>query len=368
MKLEVLQEDLSKALNIASRLASPKAQLPILGNILLASKKNKLLLISTNLETSISITIGAKTKKAGDLTVPARIVNDVVSNMPKGNVSLETTKEQLKITSNKYTSTVSGMHPADFPEVPLQIGKAALKLPTEEFLSGLARVIFAASTDETRPVLTGVLMLIEKASITLVSTDGFRLSRKRFSIKTKGADTSLILPKNTLSELSRLAGGSDTLKVALPQKESMAVFGFENTILSSRLIQGEFPDFEKIIPNKSDIVIDIDKEELLRAVKVASVFARDSANTINIEVKPEELIISSQSQNSGKQKVSVDAKVDGLVAKSFLIAFNYRFLEDYLTSVQAESVIVKFSGSNAPGVFLDPEDGDYLHLIMPVKL
>ena len=365
MKLKVLQENLVKAINISSRFTSGHAQLPVLANILLSAERNKLLISATNLEVSINLSVGAKVEKGGNITVPAKVINDIVSNLDIGQVDLETENEILKISTNDFTSSVSGMNSSDFPSVPQKLGSGILKIPREEFVDALSQVLFAVSNDETRPILTGVLLLFNKGKLALVSTDGFRLSQKTLPVKSVQKPNKVILPKTVLSELFRLSSEDKNISFSFKTKDNQIVFGLDNFILSSRILEGEFPDFEKIIPKESKVKVSLDKEDFLRAVKLASVFARDSANIVKVKVEKDRLDILAESQSSGSQKTKVAAKVEG---GELEIAFNYRFLEEFLQSVQGNDIQIEFSDSNSPGVFTDPKDASYLHLVMPVKI
>ena len=374
MKLQVLQKNLARVLSITSRFASTKAQLPILTNLLFQAQKNKLIISATNLETSISLGLGARIKEEGSITIPSQTIASLVSNLNPGQIDLESKKEKLKISSNGFKSTLSGINPADFPTVSNTIGKNALQIQTGAFLNGLSKVLFAVSTDETRPVLTGVLIIIKKDVLVLVATDGFRLSQKK--IKLKGniknlGGKNIIIPKNTLAELLRIKGDSEVIDFSYKKDESQVVFGIADAILSSRIIEGEFPDFERIIPKKSSIKVNVDKEDFLQAVKLASVFAKDSANVVKIAVKKDVIVVSAESKLAGSQEKKVDAKVlvgDSGGKKKLTIAFNYRFLIDFLNSVESADVGMEFSEPNAPALFIDSKDNDFLHIIMPVKL
>ena len=374
MKLQVLQKNLASALSITSRIASTKAQLPILTNLLFQAKKNKLVISATNLETSISLGLGARIKEEGSITIPSQTIASLVSNLNPGQIDLESKKEKLKISSNGFKSTLSGINPADFPAVSNTIGKNALQIQTDVFLNGLSKVLFAVSTDETRPVLTGVLIIIKKDTLVLVATDGFRLSQKKIKLKgdSKSFDgKNMIIPKNTLTELSRIKGDSEMISFSYKKDESQVVFGIADAILSSRIIEGEFPDYERIIPKKSGIKVNVDKEDFLQAVKLASVFAKDSANVVKVAVKKDAIVVSAESKLAGSQEMKVDAKVvagesDG--KEELTIAFNYRFLIDLINSMESADVGMEFSESNAPALFIDSKDSDFLHIIMPVKL
>jgi DNA polymerase-3 subunit beta len=261
------------------------------------------------------------------------------------------------------------MNAADFPTVPQSVGKESISLERESFLTALSQVSFAASVDETRPILTGILFIYQKGKLILVATDGFRLSQKAIPMKAITKKQNVILPKVALNELSRLSSDEEKINFSLRKSDNQVVFGLGNTVLSSRILEGEFPDFEKIIPKESKIKVSLDKEELLRAVKLASVFARESANVINFTVRKSSVELVAESQASGSQEAKVDAKVEGSIdKKGFEIAFNYRFLEDFLSVVKEDDVQIELSATNAPGVFRDPKDPEYLHLIMPVRI
>jgi len=371
MKLQILQESLGKALSNASRFTSQRAQLPVLGNIKLKAEKTKLLISSTNLEVAVVISVGAKIEEDGEITIPAKTITEIISNLPLGTLELSAEKEQLKIESQSFDSTLSGMNASDFPAIPEKIDtKNSLVLPKKLLLGSLSQVIFAASVDETRPILTGILFIFKKDSLVLVATDGFRLSQKIIPIKIGDKMETLVLPKFAISEISRLAGEEEEILLNYKKTDNQAVFGISDTVLSSRVLQGDYPDYEKIIPKSSVVKISVDKDEMLRAVKLASVFARESANIIKIKVGKDTMGFSAESSTSGSQKNKIDAKVDwkGPAVENFEIAFNYHFIEDFLHAVNGEEVSIEFSSESAPGVFGDPTDPSFLHLIMPIKI
>ncbi|KKQ97975.1 MAG: polymerase III subunit beta protein [Candidatus Woesebacteria bacterium GW2011_GWB1_39_12] len=369
MKIQVLQENLSKAVSICSRFASSRIQLPVLANILLKTTKSKFTLSATNLEMSVSISIGAKIEKEGQITVPARVLNDLILNLNTGTVNLEVEKESLRITNLSFESTISGMNASDFPSLPEEVGVDVLKISSNEILDALSCTLFAVSSDETRPVLTGTLIIIKESNLTLVATDGFRLSQKKINISKVKEEKKMILPKNALAELSRLVSGED-VQFSFKKSEKQVVFGFDDIILGSRIIEGEFPDFERIIPKETKIKVVLDKEEFLRGVKLASVFARDAANVVKLVIDKDFIKISAEG-GQGSQTTKIEAKVDGngkTDNEEFIIAFNYRFLEDFLNAVKGDDIQLEFSDPNAPALFLDPKDANFLHIIMPVRL
>lgn len=369
MKLQILQENLDKAISTASRFASPKAQLPVLGNVLITTQKSKIFVSATNLEISVSVGVGAKIEEEGEISIPAKVIAELVSNLPKDTIVLLSEKEQLKVSASGFSSTVLGMDATDFPKIPNSISKSdSVSIPKKDLIDSLSQVSFSASLDETRPVLTGVLFIWGEKNLTLVATDGFRLSKKKLKLDGVEKESRQILPKSILSEVARSAGGEGTdILFSLQEKDKQIIFGIEETVLTSRLLEGDYPDFEKIIPKNTPIKILVDKEDFLRAVKLASIFARDAANVVKIKVLKESLKVVAESGQSGSQETKIDAKVEGLTP-DFEISFNYRFLEDFVHSVKGEEVKMEFSTTTTAGIFTDSSDPNYLHLIMPVRV
>lgn len=373
MKLSVIQKNLKDSLTLCSHFISPKAQLPILGNIKLKTTSSKLILSSTNLETSVSTSIGAKVEKQGEITVPGRILTEIVSNLSLGNVNLEVKKESMVIECGSFKSTVSGMNTSDFPVVPTNLAKKnVVKFGREDFVKALQKSQFAVSLDETRPVLTGVLFLFKGNNLYQVATDGFRLSQVKIALGLKTDIKNLIIPRAILSEISKSEGGDEIL-FSYNKKDSQVLFGVGDSVFSSRVIEGEFPDFEKIIPKTSTFKLTVDKHELEQAVKLASVFARDSGNIIRLKVIGDRLQVKSESSNSGNQETEVEVKIEtedppagGKV--DLEIAYNYRFLEEFIKASEGDSIEIELTTPDKPGKFLDPTNPNFLHLIMPIKV
>lgn len=369
MKLSVIQENLKNSLNLCSHFISPKAQLPILGNIKLQATKSKLILTSTNLETSVSTSIGAKVESSGEITVPGRVITDIISGLSVGNVSLEVKKERITIESGSFKSTIAGMNTSDFPKVPSTLPKTKLIILNRKlFIDALSKCQFAVSGDETRPVLTGVLFQFKGNSLHLVATDGFRLSQMSMKIDSKVDTQKMIVPKAVLSEIVK-STGDDDIKFSYNKKDNQVLFGVGDSIFSSRVIEGEFPDFEKIIPKSALFKVLVDKHELGQAVRLASVFARESGNIIKLNLKKNVLQVKAESTSSGKQTTDVEVKVETEEKKIDLeIAYNYKFLEDFLKVVEGDSVNIELTNPNSAGKFIDPMNPKFLHLIMSIRV
>ncbi|MFZ3301473.1 MAG: DNA polymerase III subunit beta [Microgenomates group bacterium] len=366
MKLTVLQENLKNAVSLTSHFISLKAQLPILSNILLKTDKSRLILQATNLETSISTSIGAKIETEGEITINGKVFNDLISNLSSGQIELEVEKESIKITAGTFKSNVLGSNTSDFPTLPDNVGKDSFKLNTKEFTNALSKTLFAVSSDETRPILTGVLFVFKGNTLYLVSTDGFRLTEIQLKTKIEIPDLKIIVPKTILNEVSKLTDSED-LEVSFDKDNNQIIFKIEDTILSSRIIEGEFPEYQKIIPTSSICNLTVDKQDLEKAIKLASVFARDSGNIVRFTVKENYLKVKAESSNAGNQEMEIEVKTEDLKQEEIEIMFNFRFLEEFLKIVVSDEVQIQISDNNKASKFLDSKTSNLLHIIMPIK-
>lgn len=371
MKVVVLQEDLIKTLSIVSRFVSPRSQLPVLSNILLSIVKGKLKIAATNLEMGVSLQIGAKTEKEGAITVPARMVTDLVSSLPSGQISLEEKQGQLLISTPSFSGALTGVPASEFPSVPEKVEKVDFYLPQGVLQTITKQVVFSSAIDEGRPVLTGVLFWFGE-KLRIVATDGFRLSYKEIVLD-KGVNKGvfkdgfkLIVPAKAIDELSRILGSStDDVGISILEQEKQLIFSGDSAVLTSKLLEGEFPDFEKIIPQGGGYQAIVDKGELERAVKSASVFAREAASLVKVKFTKDGLVVTAESQQYGKDEVVVEAKTEG---GELEVAYNYRYILEFLGSVNNDVVSIQTESSTSPSVFRDTKDASYTHLIMPVRI
>lgn len=367
MKVSVLQEDLSRTVSLVSRFVSSRAQLPVLANILLSAKKGRLLVSATNLEMGISIWLGAKVEKEGSTTIPARLITEIVASLTPERVDFEEKEGNLIISSGSFSSTLSTISASEFPNVPESLPKERKSIKKDVLAKIAEQVSFAASQDETKPVLSGVLFLTKQGKTRLVATDGFRLSQKEISQDAKeGFPEKLIIPARAILELSKILPEPDEgVGIWVSQKENQVLFGSEDIVLTARLLEGEFPDFEKIIPGNFVMHATLEKEALLQAVRLSSVFARETANVIKLSFSGNKLTVSAESPQAGTEAMSLEVKKEG---EDMNIAFNWRYLLDFLSSVSGEDVTIELSGQTSPAVFRDPKDASFLHLIMPIRI
>ena len=363
MKLTVTQENLNRALTVVGRVASSKTPLPILNNILLRVDKNRLLLAATNLEIAITEHIGAKVDKNGSITVPARLMSEFISNLPKGNVDLQVEGTKLHISSGSYTSTINGMPADDFPSLPDISAKESLTVDAVSFKRAITQTVLVASHDDTRPVLTGVYVHSHKGDLYFAATDGYRLAERKLSkVKT---DINAIVPSQTMQDIVRVMS-DDVTEVEVLFDENQVRFLFGDTEVTSRLIDGNFPDYRQLIPATSDITLEINKDEFIRISKIASLFARESGGSITIKTdsSASNVSIHSVASQLGENTSSADAKVnsDGQVT------LNSRYLLEALGCIDGDSVTFSFSGKLSPCVLsTSDKKADYKHIIMPLK-
>lgn len=309
--------------------------------------------------------VGAKVEEEGEIAVPAKIFADILSNLTSETVVLESKKEGLSVKTENFNASLNGMNTSDFPIIPDSLKGNSTVIKGEDFFKALEKVIFSVSRDDTRPILTGVLFMFKGDLLVLVSSDGFRLSQKKINLKPSVKENSFILPRTILTEIPRLSEKDGKVEMELRSTENQVVFGFGNMVLGSRVIEGDFPNFEKIIPKSPKVKIHVSREELLQAVKLASIFARDAANVVKIEVKKEGVSFSAESSRSGSQKMEVPGKVEGELMS---VSYNCRFIEEFLNVAEGEEVEMELTDSTSPGIFRDTKDPEFFHLVMPVRV
>jgi DNA polymerase-3 subunit beta len=365
MELTVTQENFARALSAVGRVASTKTQLPILSNILLRTDGTRLLIAATNLEIATTQYIGAKIAKPGAITVPARLISEFVSSLPKGTVELKIMGENMHISSGKFHSIINGVIADDFPELPTinEENSVTYSINVEEFKQAVSQTIITSSSDSTRPVLTGVYWHSHEGWIYLAATDGYRLSERRL-VETK-SEVAAIIPTQTLQEVLRtIADTSETIDVLFD--ESQVRFRINEAEVISRLIDGNFPDYRQLIPLTSDIVAIMDKQAFNRVTKIAGLFARESGGSVTVTVDDDVKTVSLHSIASemGENTSELDAKVTG----SGQVTLNSRYLSEALSVLDADQISFSFTGKLSPCILKSTKkDTNYYHVIMPLK-
>ncbi len=363
MKLVVTQENLAKALQVVGRVASGKTPLPILSNILFRTDENRLLLAATNLEIAISQHIGGKIEQEGAITVPARLMSEFISNLPKGNVTLEAEGTKLHIKSGTYESTIHGMAPDEFPALPDITAQETMTVPVAIMKRAIQQTVLVASNDDTRPVLTGVYCHTHEGSLYFAATDGYRLAERLINKTEQTIDA--IIPAQTLQDVLRVVN-DDSNDITLIFDENQVRILVDDIEITSRLIDGVFPDYRQLIPATTDIEVTVAKDEFGRITKIASLFARESGGSVTLNAKQEEqkLSIHSVASQLGENTSEAEAQVnaDGQVT------LNSRYLLEALGCIDSPKLRFSFSGKLSPCVLTTADkERDYKHIIMPLK-
>lgn len=349
------------------RIISTKPQLPILQNLVISTEKGRVKIAATNMETSETCWLGAKVKEDGGICIPARLFIDFVSSLSPGTITLEASEGILKISGGGVNAQIPGIDISEFPPLPQYIQEGAMEFDTKTFIDALRLVIFSAATDEGRPMLTGVKMTQKDGILVLAATDGYRLSVKKIEVASADA-FEIVVPAKAMAEVVKIGHeNKNTTKACTVGKtaDGQLAFVFEDLEIFTRLIDGEFPKYEKIIPAIYTTQLRIETATLLRAVKSASVFARDNANIIKLTVSPAGLEVSANTPQVGENRISLEAQVEGDGGE---MAFNSRFLQDFLTNYTEADLVFQMTGSLNPGVFKPTKEDSYLHIIMPVRI
>lgn len=369
----VLRENLVKALSLVGRSIATKPQLPILSHILLQAGDNTLTLSATNLEIGVSTSVGAKIEKTGEVAIPGKLLTEFISTLPssidKITISLEGTTCTVKTPRTKASFAIGAA--SDFPPFP-SVEPEGKMLPFEKLKDTIMRMVFAASTDDSRPVLTGIrLKTIQEGSIhmlALSATDGYRMSLENVKLAKDIEEMNIILPASSLSEIVRIAGEVKTKEVgfAIIPKKNQVVFFLETVSIFTRLIDGEFPPIERVIPQSFKTRAVFETEQLLSAVKTAALFARGAANIVKMSIAKDGVRLSANAPQVGSNEDMVEAVVEG---EDVEMAFNYRFLLDVLSHFPEKQIVLESSGALNPGLF-KPQGGSstFLHVIMPVRV
>lgn len=374
MKVYVLQENLAHGLSIVSRAVSSRSTLPVLGNVLLATDEGRLRLSATNLELGITCWIGAKIEEEGSTTVPARTFNELVSTLTDKQVdmSLNVRTQTLNVQCGTSNTDLKCIDSQEFPPIPIPDLQDGVSINVTDLREMIQQVAFAASTDEARPILTGVLLAVNDNQITLSSADGFRLSIRKAELSSVSLPIKAVIPARALTELARIAGDSEeALTMVMPQERGQVIFHLKDVELVSQLIEGSFPDLEQLIPRSYNTRTVLSTSAFLKACKQAEIFAREGSHIARVDItagddmQPGQVEISGQSEGTGFSQTVVDATVEG---PSQLIAFNVRFMREVLDVIDTPNVALETTADTSPGVFRPVGEDDFLHVIMPMHL
>lgn len=364
MDIECTQDNLAKALQLVSRMVGTRGTLPVLGNILLMTDEGQLKIAATDLEVGIQTRIGGKVQAEGGITVPARLLVDFVATNTDEKIRLTVKDTTLNLTSPKFSANINGIPASEFPLIPQIKQDNPLVFLASNLKEAIQQTVFATAIDETRPVLTGVYLTVTDTTAKLVATDSYRLAEKTILLTDKATVVSIIIPSRTLQELARmLSDGSQKVQVYLAENQILFTFG--ETAFISRLIDGVFPDYQQIIPKDPKTEILLQKQEFAQVMKMASFFARESANNVRLKVSDSSLEVTAVSPQLGDTVSQVSATITGEPVE---IAFNAKFILDALAIFPGDTLRLNLAGKLQAGILRPEKNEDYLYLIMPLRI
>ena len=375
MKLSCLQENLSRGLSIVGRAVATRATLPITQNVLLETDRSMLKLSATNLEIAITTWIGSMIEEEGSITLPARLLTEFVNSLPSDRIDLELEAGSgvMEVVCGRAEARIHGASADDFPPIPQVEEGVSARIGSQDLKNAISRVVFAAATEESRPVLTGVEAKLSGDRFTFAAADGFRLAVQHGSLSEPVAEEiGVIVPARTLNELSRLLGDQDDpVEIMMVPARGQVLFKVSGVEVVSQLLQGTFPNYDQLIPQNYDTRSVFDLQKLLRAARTAAIFARDGSNIIRLQMTPGEeegisgkAVVSARSEEVGDNQGEVDTEaMEGGESK---IAFNSRYLQDVLAVLERGQVALETTTSSSPGVFKPIGSDDYVHVVMPM--
>lgn len=373
MKFRVFQSEFSRALFACDKSLLSRANLPILSNILLTVSKNKLEVLATNLETATKVSIVCKTEKEGKITLPGKVLSEFVSQLPEEELTLELLGEEVLVESRENSARLATIPADEFPAIPKIESGRKLTVNTNELASCARKVEFCAAQDETRPILSGVLIEVDKKKLSMVATDGYRLSYVTTSISEQLGPLKLVIPAKSVAEVAKIIAENlpendeEPVTIIVADNLNQVNFKIAEIEFTSRLIEGEFPNWQKIIPTSFATRAKISKAALAKQIRIASIFARDSGNIVRLKLEDKTLtVLANTSQVGGSETKTSILEMTG---KGGEIAFNFRYLLEALSAIDDEDVYFEMIESLSPGRITGVNHpNDFFHIIMPVRL
>jgi DNA polymerase-3 subunit beta len=372
MKVTCLQENLARGLGIVGRAVALRSTLPITSNVLISTEHGRIKLAATNLDIALSCWIGGQIEEEGAITVPSKLITDFVNSLPAEKISLTLSprSKQVKLVCARNEATIGGMDADDFPSIPSVEGDA-LEIDAKTLREAITQVVFSAATDDSRPVLTGVDIVVDGDQLTLAAADGFRLAVRTLKLKKKlGERQEVIVPSKALSELNRLLQDQeDPVQVTFNANKTQVLFKLKDIELVAQLIQGTFPDYSRLIPKEWGSRAVVEVRDFLQETKIASIFARDGSGIVRITFQggedgtPGHMTVAARAEEIGDNTGALDAAVEGEPSK---IAFNGKYLQEVLQVLDGGRVALETTGPSQPGVIRPIDNDNYVHVVMPM--
>lgn len=365
MNVTISTPDLQQKISFVQHAISSRAQLPILHAMLLKAEGSLLTLSATDLEIGIETTVQCTVDVEGLVAVPAKLLNELVSSISSPTITLQLKGRTLEVVSKHTKTTLQVLSADEFPKLYEKKGEKILSFPTNTLKKDFQALTFSASTDTTRPALSGILLVAEEKKVLIVATDGYRLSLKKTSLTTEKEQKQLLIPARVFRELASMKHDEKEIGLYISPENNQVLFESGQSVIIGRLIDAAYPNFQKIIPTDTSTTVEFDREQLQKAVKMSSIFARDAANIVKLSVKKDMLVVSANTPSVGDNTVEVEAKLTG---EENEIAFNARYLIELFANIEENDLLFEMTGPLNPGVFKIKGDTSFLHLIMPIRV
>jgi len=366
MKFTVKQSNFTKGLNIVNKAVNPRTSLPMLSNVLIKTEKGQLKLTASDFVATISVWMGAKIDEQGEYTVPAKLLTDFVGQLTDDTFEAQLIGAQLRLKTAKATANFSGMPGKEFPTIDVQRSAKSIKLDAKKFLDALAKVSFAVATDESRPILTGILLKAQNTTLTLAGTDGFRMAEHKITLESPVTEEiKCVIPgKYFLDVVKSFAATSSELNIYLENDRNTALVWVEDMEAQLRLLEGEYPDYEAIVPSEFTTVIKTTTREIGNAIKLARVLARETGNMIKIVASSDKIEVLSQPNETGNNDSLLIGELDG---EDIQIAFNAKYLIEFVNNMGDHEISFNTVEALKPGMLKIEGNNDYYYLVMPMR-
>ena len=373
MRFTCLQENLSRSLALVGRAVATRTTLPITQNVLIETDQGRLKLSATNLELAVTTWLGGDVQEDGSITIPARLLTDFVNSLPADKLDMEMTTRPLgvRFKCGRFEANINGTASEEFPPIPTVEEGMTARVDPHVLRTAIARVAFAAATEEARPVLTGVKLEISGQQFTLAGADGFRLAVFKGSLlEAAPEEIDAIVPARTLQEVQRLLVDQDEpVDVVITPSKSQLLVRIRNIEIVSQLVQGTFPNYAQLIPQSANTTAMMNLADFRGAARAAAIFARDGGGIIRLHMAPGEegmrgkMVVTSSAEETGDNTGEIDANIEGAEAK---IAFSSRYLTEVLSNLEGEALALEMTTPSSPGVLKPAGGEDYVHVVMPM--
>lgn len=367
MEILTLQENFKKGLNIVQNIIGKNLTLPILNNILLTTEKNRLKLVSTDLEIAITHWISCKIKKQGEITVPAKLFSGFINNLPDKKIEIKTKDNFLQIKCENFKSSIKGIDAKEFPIIPKIKGELIFKIEALKLKQALSQIVNFTSLSDIRPEISGILINIDSKEIKFVATDSFRLGEKTLKKDKEGMKKAIIIPLRTAQELIRVLSDQDKEElIEILVEQNQILVKTSDTQLVSRLIEGTYPNYEQLISKQFETTLILDRNEFLNAVKITSLFS-SKINDLRLKIIPKKNLIEvfAQDVEVGENISQLKGEIKG---KEMEIIFNYKYLLDGLNNILSDKIMLGLNSEASPGILKPVGDPSFIYVIMPIKL